>query len=438
MFGQGSTPRPELRRPRRDEVAIYRIRVDLDDARPPIWRRLDLRSDLTLDVVHQVLQAAFSWDDYHLHRFSLGGRPFDRGSQVFLCAYDADNPEFGDDDGPEAAQVRLDETLQDPGDELHYLYDYGDNWELTLQLEQVTSALDDFPTAVLVDGGRAAPPEDCGGLTDAEHLAQVLDDPARFEPDEINRALRGTYFVMREAGVDPRLADLVHRLEPTPLGAGLVDRVARLASEPTTVDDAELRASLRAYQWFLDRASDDGIPLTSAGYLKPADVAVSTKVVPAMGDWPDDSDREVHCPPLLEFRQSLQSLRLLRKHKNALLLTKAGSAAQRDPAALWDHLARRLVPADERTFEGQASLLLLAYAGGSEDGRLLTDKIAAALTELDWRHGDGEVVRGYDLYRLPAHTVLVNVSDKPRVWADRARISPAASALARAALRRRA
>ncbi|MFP3883601.1 MAG: IS1096 element passenger TnpR family protein [Actinomycetota bacterium] len=59
-------PRPRLRRPPRDDVAVYRVRVDLDGARPPIWRRLDLRSDITLDVVHKVLQASFGWLDYHL------------------------------------------------------------------------------------------------------------------------------------------------------------------------------------------------------------------------------------------------------------------------------------------------------------------------------------------------------------------------------------
>ncbi|OBH00926.1 hypothetical protein A5698_08380 [Mycobacterium sp. E136] len=436
MFGAGSSPRPELRRPPRADLAIYRVRVDLDEAQPPIWRRLDMRSDVTLDVVHQVLQAVFGWAGYHLHRFSLGGRPFDRDSQVFLCTYDADNPEFGDYDGPEASQVRLDETLHDPGDRLHYLYDYGDNWELTMQLEQVMTALDDSPTAALVDGRRAAPPEDCGGLTDAEQLSQVLDDPARFEPDEITAALRGTYFVMHEAGVDARLIDLVRRLEPTPVGVGLDEQLARLTSKPTTVDDAQLAASLQAFRWFLDRASEGGIPLTSAGYLKPADVTVATKVVPAMGDWPGNSDREVHCPPLLEFRQSLQSLGLLRKHKGVLLLTKAGAAAQRDPVALWGHLARRLAPADERTFDGQASLLLLAYTGASENGDLPVDEIAAALTGLGWRHSDGEPLRGYELYRLPTHTVLVNVSDKSRVWAQGSRVTPAASALARATLRR--
>ncbi len=435
VFGTDASPRPELRRPPRDELAVYRVRVDLDQARPPIWRRLDLRSDVTLDVLHQVLQAAFSWLDYHLHRFSLGGGPFEPDSQVFLCPYDADNPE-SDDDGPRASQVRLDATLQDPGDRLHYLYDYGDNWELTLQLEQVSPARDDAPVAVLVDGERAAPPEDCGGLTDAEELAQVLDDPARFEPGEITTALRGPFFVMREAGIDARLAELVHQLEPTPLGAGLAGRVARLVSEPTTVDDADMTASLRAYRWFLDRASDGGIPLTSAGYLKPADVAAATEVVPAMGDWLGSSDREAHCPPLLHFRQTLQSLGLLRKHKGVLLLTKAGAAARRDPAVLWEHLARRLGPGDESTFEGQASLLLLAYAGSSADGDVPLDEIAAALTELDWRHADGDVVRDGVLYWLPTYLALINVSDRPRVWAHRRWISPAASALARAALRR--
>ncbi|MGE2689095.1 plasmid pRiA4b ORF-3 family protein [Mycolicibacterium pulveris] len=429
VFGASASPRPELRRPPRDEPAIYRVRVDLDNARPPIWRRLDLRSDMTLDVLHQVLQAGFSWLDYHLHRFALGGGPFDGDSQVFLSPYD-------DEDGPRASQVRLDETLREPGDTLRYVYDYGDAWELTLQLEQVMTALDGSPLAVLVDGERAAPPEDCGGVTDAEQLAQVLDDPARFDANEVNAALRAPFFVMREAGVDPRLGDLVNRLGPTSLGPSFVERVARLVSEPTSVDDAELSASLRAYQWFLDRAGDGGIPLTSAGYLKPADVVTATEVVPATGDWPGSSDREVHCPPLLDFRQSLQWLGLLRKHKGVLLLTKAGAAAQRDPRALWDHLARRLVPGDESTFEGQASLLLLAYAGSSGDGDLPFDEIAAALTELDWRHADGAAVQGYDLYRLPAYLALVNVADRPRNRTQFHWISPAAAALARAALRR--
>ena len=166
--------RPELRRAPRADVAIFRVRVDLDDASPPIWRRLDVRSDLPLDVVHQVLQVAFDWTDSHLHRFSLGGGPFDGHSQLFLCPHDVEDRDFDGDEGVPASEVRLDETLQEPGNVLHYVYDYGDFWELTLRLEEILPAGGDSPTAAVVDGRRAAPPEDCGGITDAESLAEVL------------------------------------------------------------------------------------------------------------------------------------------------------------------------------------------------------------------------------------------------------------------------
>ena len=65
---------------------IFRVRADLDRSQPRIWRRLDLRSDLTLDVVHRVLQTAFGWSDAHLWRFSLGGDPFDPASRKFLAS----------------------------------------------------------------------------------------------------------------------------------------------------------------------------------------------------------------------------------------------------------------------------------------------------------------------------------------------------------------
>ena len=239
--------RPELRRPPLKKVARLCIRADLDTSRPPIWRRLELRSDLTLDIVHQVLQTAFDWADSHLHRFSLGGGPFDAHSQLFLCPYDA---EERDDDGPAAATVRLDEAMQEPGDVLHYVYDYGDSWELTLRLEAVEPAEPESPSARIVDGRRAAPPEDCGGITDAESLAEVIDDPAYFDLEDANQRLREPYFVLRDFGVDPRLVDLVNRLRYTAVGEDLAARAVSLITLPGRPDELELSAALRA-QWLL-------------------------------------------------------------------------------------------------------------------------------------------------------------------------------------------
>lgn len=428
--------RPELRRPARDDVAIYRVRVDLDHAEPPIWRRLDLRSDLPLDVLHQVLQSAFDWTDSHLHRFALGGGPFEWRSQVFLCPYDLEEGEPEDDGGVPASDVRLDETLQDPGDVLHYVYDYGDSWELTLRLEEVVPTTKDAPTARCVDGRRAAPPEDCGGITTAEELAEVLDDPARFDPAELNQALQDPYYVLRDHGVDPRLVELVNRLRYSIVGEDLAARMLALVSEPTELPEDQLSRVLTAHQWFLDRADGGGIALTSAGYLKPADVEAASQVVPAMGDWVGKANRESHTVPLLDFRESLQSMGLLRKQKGRLLLTRAGAAARQDPAKLWQHLASRLVPDKPDRFETVAHLLLAAFAGTSAGAPIPREQIAAALSELGWRHSDGRPLEGYAIYRLEAFNTLINVSDHQATYGDRDLVSPAAAALARAALRR--
>jgi len=426
--------RPDLRRARRRDVVVYRVRVHLNDSDPTIWRRLDVRSNLTLDMLHQVLQVAFDWTDSHLHRFSLGGGAFDHRSQLFLCTYDVDNKEWPeDDDGLPAAETRFDETLSEPGDVLHYLYDYGDNWELTLRLEEVLPAEADCRAAVVVDGERAAPPEDCGHLVDADSLADVLADPALFELDRINKGFGDAYFVLREAGIDVRLADLVHQLTYTPYGDDLTKAALTLAgSRP--LDTATVAANLLAYQWFLDRAKDGGIPLTTAGYLKPADVHEAAEIVPTMNDWIGKHNREVQCYPLLQFREGVQALGLLRKHKGTLLLTKVGVAAQGDPDKLWEHLAGRLIPKSDEKFEAQATLLILAFAAASAGSSLPFDKIAALLTELGWRHSDGRSVSESSVRQLFVYDVLITVTDQPVTRTRRDIVSPAAAALARRAL----
>jgi hypothetical protein len=179
----GSTPRAAPAPARR--AAALRGEGRSAAREPPIWRRLEVRSDLTLDIVHRVLQAAFGWTDSHLWRFSLGGDPFSSSSQVFLCSWDVEEGEWDDEGGLPAAAIRLDEAVQVPGEILSYAYDYGDNWELTLRLENVLPAAAGMPSAVAVDGRRAAPPEDCGGRRTADELAEVLEDPSLFALDEI-------------------------------------------------------------------------------------------------------------------------------------------------------------------------------------------------------------------------------------------------------------
>jgi hypothetical protein len=50
----------------------YQLKITLLDTRPAIWRRVLVGANSTLDEVHDVIQAAFGWWNYHLHEFDVG------------------------------------------------------------------------------------------------------------------------------------------------------------------------------------------------------------------------------------------------------------------------------------------------------------------------------------------------------------------------------
>jgi hypothetical protein len=431
--GLPTTGRPRLRKARRSAPVVYRLRVDLEDAQPPIWRRLEVRSDVTLDVVHGVLQAAFGWTDSHLHRFALGGNPFDLTSELFLCPYDA---EEGEEEGTPASEVTLDETLAEPGDRLSYVYDYGDSWDLRIDLEAVVPLTQDTPIAICTDGRRAAPPEDCGGLRDAEELATVIGDPAHFDVADVNRAFVDPCAVLRAAGVDAELVDLLERLDDTRIGGDLLRAVA---TQRPVISVDEQHSAMLPILWFLDRVGEDGLPLTSAGYLKPDDVLALSEVLPNMADWIGSRNREVHSAPVLKFREALQRLGLTRKYKGRLLLTKLGAGVRGDAAALWDLLAQRLPFGKADGMERQAGLLVLAYALAGLPVSRSSDRIAAALHYVGWRYPDGGAVDGWAVHRStdPLTAILRNVTAEPIIRTSLLEevVSQAASALAYDALR---
>lgn len=69
-------PRTRYEIERRGIVAkatkIYQLKITLKYIRPPIWRRIQVRRDITLAALHQVLQVTMGWYDSHLHQFRAG------------------------------------------------------------------------------------------------------------------------------------------------------------------------------------------------------------------------------------------------------------------------------------------------------------------------------------------------------------------------------
>src|SRR5260370_38015491 len=74
---------------------IYQLHILLLQINPPIWRRLHVRSDSSIATLHELLQIAFDWSDFHLHRFVIRGKEYGLsriGCTTFRSASKASSP----------------------------------------------------------------------------------------------------------------------------------------------------------------------------------------------------------------------------------------------------------------------------------------------------------------------------------------------------------
>ena len=415
---------PSSRRgPRRRGAAVtYRVRIDVKDTKPPLWRRLELASDLFLDEFHHVIQAAFGWTDSHLHGFGSGPSYYSAATERYLCPFDVAEGETGIPEG----DVRLDEVLASPGNKLFYAYDYGDDWQHVITLEAVLPRTVGAPRAACTAGLRRGAVENYGGAYTYE-LIEAATDPAHpdraealadladmfggevdiaemvgnaFDIDEINEALGARNSSdalpapMRSGPADPSglpgpLEDLVDAVRSASERRVLLQLIGSAAlDQPVLIEAATAARMVRPYSWLLDRVGDSGIKLTAAGYLPPVHVAAATAELGLGEKRIGSGHRERQIMPVLALRESAQRMGLLRKRAGLLLLTRAGQATRADPAALWWHVAERMPPSSRDACEQQAGLLrlVLIAARAPDDHEAM---IARMLSAIGWVIADG-------------------------------------------------
>ncbi|WP_245192075.1 plasmid pRiA4b ORF-3 family protein [Amycolatopsis azurea] len=178
--------------PRSSTVTGLRLAVALSEPDDAIWRRLEVRSDVTLAGLHRILAAAFDRDERWHHRFETAYGGF---------SVDAQSGE-GDrlDD-----EVTLGQVVTSPGHRLVY---ETEGWWHWIRVEKLVGPP---RTARCLDGERAAPPPECEDMSGYETLLEALRDPDDEENEELIEEFGGRGFDPEwfdKEVVDERLARL--------------------------------------------------------------------------------------------------------------------------------------------------------------------------------------------------------------------------------------
>jgi hypothetical protein len=176
---------------------VARFRVTLEEIAPPVWREFEIDFQGTFWDLHVAIQDVFGWLGYHLHRFEVMDPALDETTSIGIPDPDGG---FEDDLDLPGWEVPIADLLSRPGDEAAYLYDFGDDWRHTVVLLDVGAAESGVKYPRCLDGGRACPPEDCGGAHGYEELLEALADPGHERHVELR--------AWAPEGFDPEAFDL--------------------------------------------------------------------------------------------------------------------------------------------------------------------------------------------------------------------------------------
>ena len=159
---------------------IARLRITLSDTDPEIWRVVDVPVQASLKMVHDIIQAAMGWQDYHLWEFEADER-----------RYGLPDPDWPDVSAAKNTKLM---TLIDRGTrQLDYTYDMGDNWHHTIVIEAVGPGQPDTRYPRYIDGARRCPPEDSGGTPGFENFLDAIADPKHDDHAELIEWYAGCY-----------------------------------------------------------------------------------------------------------------------------------------------------------------------------------------------------------------------------------------------------
>ena len=166
---------------------LYQFKITLLDSQPPIWRRIQIRN-CTLDKLHERIQTAMGWKNCHLHQFKINGER--HGDPELIDGGHEENFQCVD-----STQTQISDLVPKGGERFlfGYEYDFGDSWHHEILFEGCLQSKRGVPYPICVEGERACPPEDVGGIGGYYRFLKAIADPKHKQHEELLEWIGGKF-----------------------------------------------------------------------------------------------------------------------------------------------------------------------------------------------------------------------------------------------------
>ena len=141
-----------------------------------------------MNDLHFIIQIVMGWENGHMHEFVIGKKSYGKKLKEDYFARQDEN------------KFTLDSVVKRKGSKFYYVYDFGDNWEHCLVVEETHHPARDEIYPLCLDGQNPCPPEDCGGIYGYSHMLEVYTDEKHPDHENIREWLG--------EGFDPEYFDI--------------------------------------------------------------------------------------------------------------------------------------------------------------------------------------------------------------------------------------
>ncbi|MDU7240350.1 plasmid pRiA4b ORF-3 family protein [Clostridium sp.] len=181
-------------------MIAYKIKIELKDSEPLIYRRVIVPSDINFEKLHNIIQISMGWSNSYLYDFNIK----EENLRVTCDKEAISEYEFysklklnekNDPNGFIKNMLKIKPKLSNEvsidfylnkSNKIEYIYDLGDYWKHDVIVEEIVEDyIYEYPRCIEAEGN--CPPEDIGGIEEYIEFLEVIND--KNHPDYENVAL---------------------------------------------------------------------------------------------------------------------------------------------------------------------------------------------------------------------------------------------------------